>query len=1322
MVYINDFEEFEAAAQELFSQHPLRTRYLVKYRHKEGKAVQAVHKRTVTPVTPEDEIGLPKGLKFRTELIAFLKRIEKFSQNWARWTVTKDLTKLSEPDEELEAAKTAAKPTAKAKRRKGIYVGANERSHRAIELRLQMEGAPPRELSRTSRDLLVDVMQGYSAFSCSHGLKACESWNLRVAMASSFDFDELERLEEKVKSKETAPKPSGVQPEENEEDEEAEEVVEDRLFDFESRHTLASEVPTDCPSEVKVVATQAAAEESKDSAYPLTEVSVDAIREIGNDHFKAGDYLGAEKHYSMALQMQQGQPLTPRLFSNRAAARLRLGNWDGALQDVMEAAKREPGNPKILERFGRSLLLTNRLPEGVHICKQRLRTLSEVQKASEEWKPFLAMSTRLNHHAGVLHEMEGILAKMHNAGGKADSSQVSDAAAILHGCDSMLNLLTETEVRSPLGVRLRFAKLRAYLYPVPGAGGGDELSVEKRREWIEKALAVVDGLICEDPQWPDSHHWRARCLVRLGRRQEARESLRKAQRFAEQKGGRHDLTEELLDSMRSLDQQKEKGNEAYKSQDWSLALECYDKAIKADLLRMDIELSAQLHCNRSAVLMRLGKTGMALEDVSLAVRLAPGYVKARFRRGILYMELERYAEAAQDFEFVSWTSPTFEGLATWRSRALRWAARPPQKNYYAVLGVSFNATQADIKKAYRRLALKWHPDKNVDRTEEASQKFKALQEAFEVLSDPVRRQEVDGEERSSYTSYPFPGGVKTQWPSQHVVDITWSIVEPKESEALRRTWLKLAVALEMLSVSAWLSYVGAEGRLSDSTPPSASPFTQVLVMTDLELCFWPPQCGSEEEVRRRAVLAARKALRPQLAEAASACDLSGIARAEAGDWKPNGTGLVMLRAAMAEEQIDAASVEPADRRARVPVQLVELEQKAIVAAADAFADAREAGLGGWWLPAGSPLEVVAPLSYNDTACIGNQSVLSLKALPVIAHCGIPVEGLAPSFCCTGFDGLPFEILGVDLGLQAVGGALEALGEQISNLVEVSTALAAASKAANCLGGGVSFDDLLWARCLFDSRAVSLEIKAAGPHIAGVFKQFPSRVVCLAPEVDLLNHSSSGACAPPYFDNQRRALVVELAAPVRRGSEVCLSYGPLQSWELLFYYGFCPEANPHDRFIINVDLPDDEGIAEKEVVLQLQGIPTELALRPGPVQVAESWASLGTLPPQLLRCFRVLLGEIHCLDVDAAPGDGAMLELDLQCLEAIEDLLVSLLEPLLTAVPGGGEPPFWWPLYGHRIQAFRSAQRRLLEANLEDLRALRARLANHDEPAPKKPRL
>ncbi|CAE7247945.1 unnamed protein product, partial [Symbiodinium pilosum] len=119
--------------------------------------------------------------------------------------------------------------------------------------------------------------------------------------------------------------------------------------------------------------------------------------------------------------------------------------------------------------------------------------------------------------------------------------------------------------------------------------------------------------------------------------------------------------------------------------------------------------------------------------------------------------------------------------------------------------------------------------------------------------------------------------------------------------------------------------------------------------------------------------------------------------------------------------------------------------------------------------------------------------------------------------------------------------------------------------------------------------------------------------------------------------------------------VCLSYGPLQNWEFLFYYGFCPQANPHDRLIINVDLPDDESTAEKEVVLQLQGIPTELALRPRGAlpEASESWAAMRSLPPQLLRCFRVLLGQIQDLDVDAAPGEGGMLELDLQCLDATQ---------------------------------------------------------------------
>ncbi|XP_052631718.1 dnaJ homolog subfamily B member 8 [Harpia harpyja] len=60
-------------------------------------------------------------------------------------------------------------------------------------------------------------------------------------------------------------------------------------------------------------------------------------------------------------------------------------------------------------------------------------------------------------------------------------------------------------------------------------------------------------------------------------------------------------------------------------------------------------------------------------------------------------------------------------------------------DYYKVLGLQKSASQDDVKKSYRKLALKWHPDKNPSNKVEAEKQFKAVAEAYEVLSDPQKR-------------------------------------------------------------------------------------------------------------------------------------------------------------------------------------------------------------------------------------------------------------------------------------------------------------------------------------------------------------------------------------------------------------------------------------------------------------------------------------------------------------------------------------------------------------------------------------------------------
>ena len=105
-----------------------------------------------------------------------------------------------------------------------------------------------------------------------------------------------------------------------------------------------------------------------------------------------------------------------------------------------------------------------------------------------------------------------------------------------------------------------------------------------------------------------------------------------------------------------------------------------------------------------------------------------------------------------------------------------------KRDYYEVLGVQKNATEAEIKKAYRQMALKFHPDKNPG-NKEAEDKFKEAAEAYEVLSNTEKKQRYDqfGHQSVGGNGGYGGGGMNMEDIFSHFGDIFGSEGSPFES-------------------------------------------------------------------------------------------------------------------------------------------------------------------------------------------------------------------------------------------------------------------------------------------------------------------------------------------------------------------------------------------------------------------------------------------------------------------------------------------------------------------------------------------------------------
>jgi DnaJ family protein C protein 7 len=178
---------------------------------------------------------------------------------------------------------------------------------------------------------------------------------------------------------------------------------------------------------------------------------------------------------------------------------------------------------------------------------------------------------------------------------------------------------------------------------------------------------------------------------------------------------------------------KDEGNAAFKAKRYQEAIDLYTKGLDIDPNNKDI--NSKLLQNRAQAYINLSHFDKAIDDCTRALQLDPTYTKAKRVRAKAYGGLENWEEAVREYKSIAENHPGESGIQEDIRNAEWELKKSKRKDYYKILGVDKTATEHEIKKAYRKMAIQHHPDKNPD-GENGDALFKEIVEAYETLSDP----------------------------------------------------------------------------------------------------------------------------------------------------------------------------------------------------------------------------------------------------------------------------------------------------------------------------------------------------------------------------------------------------------------------------------------------------------------------------------------------------------------------------------------------------------------------------------------------------------
>ena len=418
----------------------------------------------------------------------------------------------------------------------------------------------------------------------------------------------------------------------------------------------------------------------------------------GNEEFKKKNYAAAVGLYTEGILIDPSQDV---LYSNRGLSYMNLNEPEKAKMDFSKAIELNPRNIKAMKRISYMLIQEGQLLEGL-IYLKKIRKIDREEPA-------------------ILDEIDNCQ-KLIQYKRELDDNKITND---WNKCFELSSKLIQ-KCNKCFEIKLIYLESMINSYQIEDALSFYNNDLDSNEKKLDNVQFLLTKAYFNDGKYEKSKQ----LLLNLSSNTKDSMLIEKTKKLSEK-----------LEQIQAL---KEKANKFYKNNNFSDAINVYNELLSLD--NNNKYFNALILSNRSLCYYKIKDMFNALHDINASIKLNNKYWKSYQRRANINIRLKYSEQAKDDLRKVLELDPNNKEASSLLEDILKEERKKGAKDLYMILGVSRNSTIDEIRKEFKKLVLKWHPDKHNETEEKkifAEKKFKEINSAYHILIDPYKREIYD---------------------------------------------------------------------------------------------------------------------------------------------------------------------------------------------------------------------------------------------------------------------------------------------------------------------------------------------------------------------------------------------------------------------------------------------------------------------------------------------------------------------------------------------------------------------------------------------------